>query len=160
MKVSAALSFTVHWGENLLRIFCYNFVLTRRGPRYYALFECGIMKCLLAFYRALSVWSCASFGTQLGNHPPGMIGPRLLGVDKSVSSIRVTVIKCFRGCTRLLAAAATTKIYVASVETRCRGGRWFAKSDVPRRLASNTQMSLSLSLSLIEIEAYNRLKNI
>lgn len=46
-----------------------------------------------------------------------MIGPRLLGVDKSVSSIRVTVIKCFRGCTRLLAAAATTKIYVSSVET-------------------------------------------
>ncbi|KYN36205.1 hypothetical protein ALC56_09165 [Trachymyrmex septentrionalis] len=75
------------------------------------------MKCLLAFYCTLPVWSRASFGTQLGNHPPGMIGPRLLGVDKSVSSIRVTVIKCFRGCTRLLAAAATTKIYVASVET-------------------------------------------
>ncbi|KAL6263258.1 hypothetical protein P5V15_006057 [Pogonomyrmex californicus] len=75
------------------------------------------MKCLLAFYCTLPVWSRASFGTQLGNHPPGMIGPRLLGVDKSVSSIRVTVIKCFRGCTRLLAAAVTTKIYVASVET-------------------------------------------
>lgn len=38
--------------------------------------------------------SFASFGAQLGNHPAGMIGPRLLGVDKSVSSIRVTVIKC------------------------------------------------------------------
>lgn len=75
------------------------------------------MKCLLAFYCTLPVWSRASFGTQLGNHPPGMIGPRLLGVDKSVSSIRVTVIKCFRGCTRLLAAVATTKIYAASVET-------------------------------------------
>lgn len=92
--------------------------------------EYGIMKWPLAFYCTLPVWSCASFGTQLSNHPPGTIEPRLLGVDKSVSSIRVTVIKCFRGCTRLLAAAATTKIYVASVETWCRGGRWSAKSDV------------------------------
>lgn len=103
----------------------YNFALTkararrRRGAitRYLNALRARIMKCLLAFYCTLPVWSRASFGTQLGNHPPGMIGPRLLGVDKSVSSIRVTVIKCFRGCTRLLAAAATTKIYVASVET-------------------------------------------
>lgn len=103
----------------------YNFALTKARTgryhgaitRYLNALRARIMKCLLAFYCTLPVWSRASFGTQLGNHPPGMIGPRLLGVDKSVSSIRVTVIKCFRGCTRLLAAAATTKIYVASVET-------------------------------------------
>ncbi|KZC14680.1 hypothetical protein WN55_07315 [Dufourea novaeangliae] len=61
--------------------------------------------------------SFASFGARPGNHPLGhdRTVERLLGVDKSVSSIRVTVIKCFRGCTRLLAAA--TKIYTGSVET-------------------------------------------
>jgi len=130
----------------------YNFTLTkvtrtgrRRGAitrRYLNALRVRIMKCLLAFYCTLPVWSRASFGTQLGNHPPGMIGPRLLGVDKSVSSIRVTVIKCFRGCTRLLAAAATTKIYVASVETMPRERQWFAKRDVSASHAVTTKMRL------------------
>lgn len=106
------------------------------------------MKCLLAFYCTLPVWSRASFGTQLGNHPPGMIGPRLLGVDKSVSSIRVTVIKCFRGCTRLLAAVATTKIYVASVETMPREPMIREKGIVPVPHAV-TLRGVSLKLKLI-----------
>lgn len=90
---------------------------TRPQDCYYALFECvtrthNEVACR-HFIVHLPGRFFASFGTQLGNHPLGMIGLRLLGVDKSVSSIRLTVIKCFWGCTRHLAALQPPATFIS-----------------------------------------------
>ena len=90
---------------------------------YYALFECvtrahNKVGCRVDFTVRLRGRFFASFGTQLGNHPLGVIGARLLGVDKSASSIRLTVIKCFWGCTRQPSSVPTAaNIYIGFVKT-------------------------------------------
>lgn len=90
---------------------------------YYALFECvtrahNKVGCRVHFTVRFRGRFFASFGTQLGNHPLCMIGARLLGVDKSASSIRLTVIKCFWGCTRQPSGVPTAaNIYIGFAKT-------------------------------------------